>query len=493
LRAAASRASALGSNDQATNFLLESIDVTEDPAEIAGLLERAGEASILGGQVERAEPLLHDAIQRFEALGDRSGAARATALLGEGIVNAWRSKEAADILEPAAVAYGDLVDDEALAAIEHQLARAYWFQDRDDEAIVLADRAIGRAERIEAPGLIADALITKGALLAFASRPYEGSGALEAGIRLAESLGLNQTVVRGLLNLGVSYLGRDPRIALDRSRAASDLAARFGQRSSYATALGNAGEAAVTLGEWDWALTATAEASVEHLEPSDRATILRTREEILAARGESIEALLAEHEQLIGDHSDTQQQSNLVAGKAIAAFTAGRYREAADAWRRSTELNPTNAPTDLPRAARALLWAGDTDGVRSMLALLEAADIHGRTVDLSRATIRAELTALDGDRDAAAREFGAILPEVADMGLEYERAQLVVDMALVLGSDAPIVQASVDNARAIFERLGARPFSEKLEAVLGEAGATGPPATLASSSQAEAATTTGSP
>ena len=96
-------------------------------------------------------------------------------------MNAWRAKEAAEILEPAVVAFGDLVDDPALAAIEHQLARAYWFQDENEEAIDLADRALGRAERIEAAGLIADVLITKGALLAFASRPYEGAGALEAG------------------------------------------------------------------------------------------------------------------------------------------------------------------------------------------------------------------------------------------------------------------------------------------------------------------------
>ena len=115
-------------------FLIEAIEVTEDPTEIAELLERAGEAADLGGSFEQAKPLLRDAIERREALGDRSGAARATALLGQGVVNAWRAKEAAEILEPAVAAFGDLVDDPALAAIEHQLARAYWFQDENEEA-----------------------------------------------------------------------------------------------------------------------------------------------------------------------------------------------------------------------------------------------------------------------------------------------------------------------------------------------------------------------
>ena len=489
LRAAAARASALGSNDQATNYLVEAIDVTEDPAEIADLLERAGSASLLGGRYERGEPLLRDAIGRFEALGDRSGAARATALLGQGVVNSWRSKDALDILEPAVRAYADLADDEALAAIEHQLARAYWFQDRNAEAIELADLAIGRAERIEAVGLIADALITKGGLLAFASRPYEGAGALEAGIRLAESEGLNQTVVRGLLNLGVAYLGRDPRMSLDRSKAAVNLAARFGLRSTYATSLGNAGEAAVMLGEWDWALAATTDLSVEHLEPSDLATILRAREEIVAARGEPVEALLAEHEQLVSGDADSQQHSNLIAGNAVAAFAAGRYREAAEGWRRSAELNPTNAAIDLPRAARALLWAGDPVGVRSVSTLFDAADIHGHLVDLNRRTIRAALTALDGDQDAAAQEYSAILPELAEMGLVYEQAQVVIDMALVLGPEAPVVQGSAADARAILERLGARPFSAKLEEVLGEGIARRHPAASVFGHEAEVAPT----
>jgi tetratricopeptide (TPR) repeat protein len=466
LRAAATRAGSLGSHDQATTFLLEAVEVTSDPAEIADLLERAGEASILAGQFERADPLLRDAIERRDQLGDRSGAARATALLGQGIVNAWRSREAVEILEPAIEAYADLVDDPALAAIEHQLARAYWFGDFNDEAITLADRAIGRAERIEAAELVADTLITKGSVLAFTTRPYEGAGILEAGIRLAESLGLRAVVVRGLLNLGVGLVGRDPRMALDRDRAALDLAARFGFRSSYTTALGNAGEAAILLGEWDWALQATSDASVEHLERGDRATILRTREEILAMRGAAIGDLLEEHESLITQDDDSQQLSNLEAGRGVAAFVAGQYGEAAEHFRRSAELNTTNIATDLPRMVRSRLWGGDHAGMRDALGELDRAEIHGRPVDLSRRTMHAALTALDGDPEAAAQAYATILPELAEMGLVLEQAMVVLDMALVLGPDAPVVRSSADEARAILGRLGARPLVDRLETLL---------------------------
>jgi tetratricopeptide (TPR) repeat protein len=468
LRAAAGRASALGSLDQATTFLLEAIEVTEDPAEIADLLERAGEASINSGQVERAMSILRDAIQRREQLGDRSGAARATALLGQGQVNAWRSREAVELLEPAINAYGDLVDDPALVSIEHQLARAYWFGEATEQGIALADRAIGRAERIEALDLLADALITKGSILGFSSRPHEGAGIVEAGIRLAESLGLHATVVRGLLNLGVAYIGREPRLAFERSRAAYDLAARFGLRGTYATSLGNSSEVAIVLGDWDWALAATAEASVEHLEPADRATIMRAREEILAMRGEPVEALLAEHEGLLTERDDPQQRSNLEAARGVAALVAGRFGEAADFFRRSAEMNVTNASTDLPRIVRSQVWARDAAGVRAAAEALQGDDLHGHQVDLSRRIARAALAGWDGDHETAAREYASILPELVELGLVLEQALVVIDMATVLGADAPLVRASADDARAILERLRARPLLDRLDSLTTE-------------------------
>ena len=69
------------------------------------------------------------------------------------------------------------------------------------------------------------------------------------------------------------------------------------------------------------------------------------------------------------------------------------------------------------------------------------------------------------------------------MGLVYEQAQVVVDMALVLGPDAPVVQGSVDEARAILARLGAVPLATRLEELLrqpaGEGSASGPGMTTA--------------
>ena len=211
------------------------------------------------------------------------------------------------------------------------------------------------------------------------------------------------------------------------------------------------------------------------------------------SRGEPVDDLLAEHERLIAERSDAQQESNLLAARAAVAFAAGRYREAAGAWRRSAEMNPTNATTDHPRADRALLWEGDLDAVEAGLRAPSAADVHGRVVDLERRAMHAALAAHDGDREAAAREYAAILPELAEMGLVYKQALVVIDMALVLGPDDPVVQASVDDARAILERLGARAFLARLDELMGEAADSRSGGAPAHAPEVEAATTGGLP
>jgi class 3 adenylate cyclase/tetratricopeptide (TPR) repeat protein len=463
LRAAASRAATLGSHDQAITFLVEAVEVTDDPAEIAELLERAGEAAIAAARTDRAETLLRDSIARREALGDRRGAARSTALLGQALAGGWRTRDAIELLNAAVATYGDLENDSALASIEHQLARAYWLTNEGSRALEIADRALGRAERLEVVPLIADALITKGSLLNYVGRAYEGIAAQEAGIRLAEEQGRNQTLVRGLLNQGVALIGRDPRLALERSRTAYSLASKLGFRGNYAIALGNSGEVAVSLGEWDWALTATSEAFVEDLEPGDRASILRTREEILAARGEPVEGVIEEHWRLIGTDATGTERSNIVAAQAAVDFAAGRFREAADGLRLSAADNSANIPTDLPRAGRALVWLGDTDGLREIVTMLENSGVRGRVMDVHLRALRAAIAALAGQRDEAAAEYVAALGEFAELGLVFDQALTALDMARALGTEATAVRTALAEARTILERLGARPYLERLD------------------------------
>ena len=135
------------------------------------------------------------------------------------------------------------------------------------------------------------------------------------------------------------------------------------------------------------------------------------------------------------------------------------------AW--SAELNFTGAAMDLPRAARASLWEGDLDGVRAVLVGLDAGDLHGRVLDLERRAIGAALSAYDGDREGAGPRVRRGPLELNEMGLAYKQTHVVLDMARP-GPDDPVVRASVDDARAILERLGARAFLARLDELMGE-------------------------
>ena len=123
--------SSLGSHDQAVRFLVEAIEVTDDPAEIAELLERAGEAAVHVAAMDQAEPLLRDAIRRREALGRSFRAARATALLAQGFV---KRLSVGGRCRPSSSRRSRRMATSSTTrrslAIEHQLARGYWFAGR---------------------------------------------------------------------------------------------------------------------------------------------------------------------------------------------------------------------------------------------------------------------------------------------------------------------------------------------------------------------------
>ena len=76
LRAAAERAAALGSHEQAVTFLDQALLVTSDPGEQADLLIRTGEAASAAGRHTKAQELLRDAIARKREAGDRVGRGR---------------------------------------------------------------------------------------------------------------------------------------------------------------------------------------------------------------------------------------------------------------------------------------------------------------------------------------------------------------------------------------------------------------------------------
>ena len=75
---------------------------------------------------------------------------------------------------------------------------------------------------------------------------------------------------------------------------------------------------------------------------------------------------------------------------------------------------------------------------------------------------------LDGRADEAASSYQDCAHAFKDLGCPFDLALLQLDF-VTLAPDHLEARAGADEAREIFERLGAKPFLERLEAALSSA------------------------
>ncbi len=467
LRGAAERATALGSHDQASAFFLEAVEVSSDQADRADLLERAGLAADAGSHSEIAEARLAEAAAIWHDLGERKREARAIGNRGRAVVNGWRAPDAIAFLEPALGAFEDLGDDAGLVLIEHQLARAYWFEEDRVRAVPLADRALGRAERLDDIANVADILITKGALITVDGRPYEGFGSMQAGRALAEERGLNSVVARALLNMAGTHLSRDPRLAFDLGIEAIALARRIGFRSFLATAAGNCLEVAADLGELDWATAIGDELLALEFAPSDRRALLRGIGQVRLLRGEPADDLYAEYAEVMVHSVDLQEVSNYEGAEGFRRFLACDFVGAAALFEKAARTITLNASSDLPHAARAAIWAGDLPTAERLTVEIAKEWAHGRCANARLTALKAGIAALAGRRDDAITGYASAIPTLRELGLEVDAVQTMLDMARTLGATEPATLPWLKEARASIERLRMPGLNALLEVARG--------------------------
>ena len=465
LKAAAGRAAALGSPGQALTFLEQALEITSDPAEEAELLERAGESASMATRSEAAETYLHRAVEIRRSLGDRSGAARGIARLGSALINGWAYEAALAVLEPAEAEFADLADDPAFIALESQLARALFLHSERQRAVEISDRVLAAAERGDLVDLVADTLITRGSALCGLGRTYEGIGAIKAGIELADAAGFRQTALRGRANLGGMLEPSDPHDALSTSRAALEEAARLGNRSLLSVALVNATSDAVETGDWDWAVRQCESALEAELGDVDRAVATSGVLWVRSLRGDDIadEAVRLE-EHLLG----TDLSPEIFFLRFLVAFGAGRMRDAYEATMAHAQVHGEEGYTLYSDAAFCALWERDAGRAAASLAALVSTGVHGRVVSTNRRTIQAGLAALEGRKAESLSGFREALSDWRDLGLPWRLSLTAILMATVLGRDEPEVRSAATEARLILARLGARPFLDHLEALIGE-------------------------
>lgn len=118
-------------------------------------------------------------------------------------------------------------------------------------------------------------------------------------------------------------------------------------------------------------------------------------------------------------------------------------------------------------AGRAALWARDIERARVVADRLDAMpDAASALVMAQRAAMRAGVAALESRRDEAIAGYRDALRRYEAIESYFPRALVALDFLVLIGPDELAAREAGLEARVVFERVGARPFLERLDAGL---------------------------
>ena len=219
----------------------------------------------------------------------------------------------------------------------------------EDKAIVLADEALVVAERANIPNLLARALVCKGSALGSIGRLHEGIALVRAGGEVARESGNSEVVRISLVLLGYHLGEIDNEAAENYYRDGLELARRIGHRALTLQFVNNIGYTGFLTGEWDAALAEMDDTLDQDIELSSRIWILSNELIIRASRGEQVDAAIAELDRLVAEHGDEHLGLPTLDTKANYAQATGRLQEAREAWLlHCRALDEPGAGVDLP-------------------------------------------------------------------------------------------------------------------------------------------------
>jgi class 3 adenylate cyclase/tetratricopeptide (TPR) repeat protein len=463
LAGAADRAATLGAHQQAVSYLRQAIAITADPKERADLHFRAARSANADAKHADAEALVRAGIDLARAMGDGPAAGTGEALLGEIFIDAGQPSEAVTVLEVALAAFPASAQGEVRAAILTNLSRAQMRTDNQVQAIEAADQALEIAERLGLERLVAEALNNKGSALGYLGRRREAAALLGASVELAHAGGYVTAELRALNNFANGL--DDFRVSRPAYAAAEELANRVGNRSmaSWARETGHIYDYFLAR-DWDAVLVAS-EGTLQSESGLDEVRRLFVTALILLARGQSVDAAMSRIEDLSEQVSDPFYSVAIHTLRGERAMLAGDYRTAMEeGFLANTALSW--AGIFLPFLARAAVWAADLAAARKAMDLLDADLDNGAVSVANRIASHAGVAALEGRVDDAVAGYRDAMNRHASVGADLPRARAGIDLVSLVGGSHPAGAEAATEARAIFERIQARPYLDLLDGAM---------------------------
>ena len=470
---AGERAATLGANDSAQRYFEQALELAHSPLRAAELHERAGQMATFGSRAPDARAHFEAAIEGFEGMGLTHPAARVRSRLG---LLTWQQEgDIAKAIVYMESAFDVLAADERdadLAQLAVSLARPLFFTGRHDEAMARNELALEIAESLELPEVLSHGLNTKGLILSARGRPEEAWLLMSHALEVALTHDLSTAAIRAYINSTALVAMRNrEREALELTLKGRELARKVGDRDSERFLENWVRGIRSTLGEWDLVM------ADDHPPEADERTdvfMYTSVVPILAARGELEEARRRlEMARPLADSEEAQNYAGFKAMEAHVLIAEGRSREALSAAedvisvREDVAGGLATLGDGYTMALEAAFALGDDAKADELLAIVEHLP-PGELNPFLRATgarFTAQRAARDGDGATAMAGFSAAARIFREIEYSFDLAVVVLEQAEWLAGEGRIDEAAslAAEARAIFERLRATPYLERVD------------------------------
>jgi len=475
LARAGERAGSLAANEEAEAYFSRAAEMSDDVLERAAMLERAGDMAAAGARTERAIAHLQQALGVLEREDESHRAARVLASLGECLWNVGRIDDGVEMMNRSlAVLSGDELDED-VASLAAQLGRFLLFAGETKLAAERIDMALEAAESLELPHILSEALNTQGVLRLFGGRKAEALALLKHSLEIALEHDLHISALRAYFNLSGLEMNAD---RYDTSRAyvhdGLALARKLGHRQWEWNLLSQDVYPLFALGKWDAALKTVADIPSESYSVTRTAfaTVILVVPLLCVYRGELDRAegyleFFAE----AAESKEVQERAAFAVGKAAVLRARGRGREAQEIVRTAVAAREAVGVTsELFRegaieAVEGAFAENDEDAVRSVLAIIDGTPRGKLPTSLLAQSLRAKgrLALLNGDAAESGRLLTGACGLFRELATPFWLGVTSLELGECLGEQGREQEASplVDEARAIFEQLGAAPWLER--------------------------------
>jgi tetratricopeptide (TPR) repeat protein len=474
---AAECAASLGATAEAQGAFERAAELTEDVGAKAELHERAGTMAAIGARQDAAEANFKLAIELLESVGASHPAARVSARLAEISWDRGRIEEGLERMDQALAVLSQEKPDADLAALAAQIARFMFFAGQGDVALERVDRALEIAELLWLPETLAEGLNTKGILLISRGRRIEGAALLRNALEVALEHDKPSAALRAYYNVADTTIQMD-RIG-DSAALARDglaLARRVGNRYWEWAFLGFA-YPLFARGEWDEVVAREGLLPEEDWTRARLAfsTLMTSLVPVRIHRGELEEArwatrLFEEFER----SADLQEQAQVRFAEAALLLADGdsngalRNAEAAFELRRAHGITFEAVKEAFVVAVEAAFALGDVGRAQELLAIVDGL-ARGETphfLEAHTARFKARLAARDADPEEADRLFKRSAGLFRELAFPFYLAVTLLEQGEWLGTQDRRDEAGplLAEARSVFERLGAKPWLDRLDA-----------------------------